>query len=81
MNVIVPQFISITTSASIQQGWKNICIIPTGTVTITNSLNPTQSMAITTVFMIGIGTPNIDFWESIIISGIAAVIINGYAQA
>ncbi len=81
MEVIVPQFISVTTSRVILAGWKNICIIPTGTVTITNSLSPNEVMTITTALSIGLNQPNTDTWGDITVTGVASVIMNGSAQA
>jgi len=81
MPFTIPQFLSVTSSSFIPKGWKNICIIPTGTVTLSNTLNPNQYLPITSAFMIGIGTQNTDFWSDITVTGTATVIINGYAQA
>lgn len=76
---IIPTFYNVTASQSIEAGWKTICIIPIGTVTLTNALNPNQSMSITTPLMIGVGTQSIDTWEGITIIGTATVILNGSA--
>lgn len=75
--MITPSFIDVTTSRVIEAGWKDICIIPSGTVLISNSLNPVESFSITTPFMIGTNTPNIFPWAEITITGIASIILNG----
>ncbi len=74
---IVPKFINVNGSASIEAGWKNICIIPTGSVVLANTLTPNETMTITTAFMIS----NADamYWAGITITGVATVILNGSA--
>lgn len=75
---IIPEFINVTTSEIIEAGWKNIAIIPTGNVVLTNTLNPAQSMTINSPFMIG--NADADYWEGITVTGTAIVILNGSAQ-
>jgi len=76
---IIPSFLNVSTSNVIDTGWKTICVIPTGSVTITNNLNPNQSMVINSAISIGVGDPDIGFWEQISITGTAVVIVNGSA--
>jgi hypothetical protein len=79
--VIIPEFINVLVTATINEGWKNILIIPNGTVTIANALNPSQSMSITAPLAIGNDTQNADVWGNIVITGVAEVIVNGSATA
>ncbi len=74
---IVPNFYTVTNSLDIRAGWKNICIIPTGNVTLTNTLNPAQSFVIDSPFMIAYKDG--DGYEGITITGTAQVIVNGAA--
>lgn len=75
--MITISFISVSGARVIQAGWKDICIIPSGSVTISNSLSPEETITITTPFSIGVNTPNIEPWGEITITGTADVVLNG----
>ncbi len=76
MNVF--SFITISGSGTLPGGWKSVLIIPVGSVTITNSAHPPESITITSPLGLGNGS---DIYDTLIISGNATLITNGDANA
>jgi hypothetical protein len=75
------QLLNASGSTVIPAGWSDILIIPSGSVTIYNTNNPTDTMSSTQPISFGTNRPNLRQWDSLTIVGIAEVIINGEANA
>jgi len=74
MNIF--SFETLAGTFNLQAGWKSVLIIPSGTVTLTNSASPPETISITSPLKLGDGS---NIYDALTINGNGYLVINGSA--
>jgi hypothetical protein len=79
--MINPTLINISGTTIVQSGWNNITIIPSPSITITNSKQVPESIAITSPLSLGTQSDLSFEWGQLTLTGTGTAIINGSSFA